>query len=215
MPRAASGAIESSGSACPVFRPESVRLCEGVAQVSQDAPCRKHPHGTELENLMRATCLSAITAAVTLALVTGCGATDQPDGQGTAPGIAPDVVQDTVQVAAPDVAGITAAIEAAGFTCEVKERHPDKFVQVVDCRSSHDKYQKLIASEWEDATARDKMYQDRMPGMCGALGLKDQVRWSTAGNWALVAGGGTETDVAALSQATDALGFEPHAVPCQ
>ena len=54
-----------------------------------------------------------------------------------------------------------------------------------------------------------------MPGMCGTLGLKDQVRWATSGNWVLVAGGGTENDVEALDQAADALGFEPHAVPCQ
>jgi len=160
---------------------------------------------------MRAACLSAITAAVALALVAACGATDQPDGQGAAFGVA----QTTAQGATPDIAAITAAIEKAGFTCEVKERHPDKFVQVADCRSSQDKYRKLIASEWQDAAARDAMYQDRMPGMCGTLGLEDQVRWSTSDNWALVAGGGTEKDVVALAQATDALGFEPHAVPCQ
>lgn len=164
---------------------------------------------------MRATCLSAITAAGALALVAACGATDQSDGQGTAQGTAPDVAQSTAQGATPDIAGITAVIEEAGFTCEVKERHPDRFVQVADCRSNQDKYQKLIASEWKDPAARDEMYQDRMPGMCGTLGLNDQVHWSTSGNWALVAGAGTEKDVDALNQATDALGFEPHAVPCQ
>lgn len=164
---------------------------------------------------MRATCLSAITAAVALALVAACGATDQLDGQGTAQGTAPDIAQSTAQGATPDIARITAIIEKAGFTCEVRERHPDKFVQVADCRSNQDKYQKLIASEWKDPTARDEMYQNKIPGMCGTLGLKDQVRWSTSGNWALVAGAGTEKDVDALNQATDALGFEPHALPCQ
>src|SRR3546814_1287738 len=68
---------------------------------------------------------------------------------------------------------------------------------------------------WKDPAARDAMYQGRMPGMCGTLGLKDQVRWAASGNWALVAGGDTEKDVAALEQVADALGFEPHAVPCQ
>lgn len=152
---------------------------------------------------MRATPLSAIAAAMTLALVAACGATGQTDG--------PDTAQDT----APDIARITAVIEEAGFTCEMQERHPDRFARVADCRSNQDKYQKLIASEWKDPAARDAMYQDRMPGMCGTLGLKDQVRWATSGNWVLVAGGGTENDVEALDQAADALGFEPHAVPCQ
>ncbi|HZW18828.1 hypothetical protein [Luteimonas lutimaris] len=148
-----------------------------------------------------------MTAAVTLALVTACGATDPLDGQGT--------VQSAAHGATPDIARITAVIEEAGFTCEVKERHPDRFVEVVDCRSNQDKSRKLIASEWKDPEARDEMYQDDIPGMCGTLGFKDQVRWATSGNWALVAGGGTEKDVAALAQAADALGFESHAVPCQ
>lgn len=152
---------------------------------------------------MRVTCLSVITAAVALALVAACGATDQLDGRGTEQGTAPDIAQ------------VTATIEKAGFTCEVKERHPDRFIQVADCRSNQDKYQKLIASEWKDPAARDEMYQDKIPGMCGALGMKDQVRWSTSGNWTLVAGAATEKDVDALNQATDALGFELHAVPCQ
>lgn len=144
---------------------------------------------------MKATCLSAITAAAALVLVAVCGATEQTDG--------------------PDIAGITAVIEEVGFTCEVQKRHPDRFAQVADCRSNQDKYQKLIASEWKDPAARDEMYRNRMPGMCGTLGLKDQVRWASSGNWVLVAGGGTEKDVEALNQAADALGFEPHAVPCQ
>jgi hypothetical protein len=164
---------------------------------------------------MRASCLFAITAAAALALAAACGATDQSSGQGMTQGAAADVAQSMATGATPDIAGITAVIEQAGFTCEVKERHPDKFVQVIDCRSNQDKYRKLIASEWKDPAARDDMYQDRMPGMCGTLGLKDQVRWSTSGNWALVAGGGTEQDVDALNQATDALGFESHAVPCR
>lgn len=164
---------------------------------------------------MRVTCLSVITAAVALALVAACGATDQLDGRGTEQGTAPDVAKRTAQGAAPDIAQVTATIEKAGFTCEVKERHPDRFIQVADCRSNQDKYQKLIASEWKDPAARDEMYQDKIPGMCGALGMKDQVRWSTSGNWTLVAGAATEKDVDALNQATDALGFELHAVPCQ
>lgn len=156
---------------------------------------------------MRAVALSAITAAVTMVLVTACGATDQLDGRGAA--------QSTAQGPTPDIARIMAVIKEARFTCDVRERHPDKFVQVVDCRSSQDKYRKLIASEWKDPTARDEMYQNKMPEMCGTLGMKDQVRWATSGNWALVAGAGTDKDVDALNQATDALGFESHAVPCQ
>lgn len=183
--------------------------------MSRGSGACKHPHYTGLENLMRATSLSAITAAVTLALVTACGSTDPADRPGTAQETAPGIAQSTTQDATPDTAGITAAIEEAGFTCEVKERHPDRFVQVLDCQSSQDRYRKLIASEWKDPAARDAMYQDRMPGMCGTLGLEEQVRWSTSGNWALVAGGGTENDVAALAQATEALGFEPHSVPCR
>src|SRR3546814_5337439 len=104
-----------------------------------------------------------------------------------------------------------AAIEEAGFACEVQERHPDRFVQVADCRSNQAKYRKLIASEWKDPVARDAMYQDRMPGVCGTLGLNDQVRWAASGNWALVAGGDTEQDVAELELVADALGrWEEH-----
>lgn len=164
---------------------------------------------------MRTTCLSTIAAAVALTLVTACGATDDLDGQGAAQSTAPEIAPITAQSTAPDIGQITATIEKAGFTCEVKERHPDKFDQVAECRSNQDKYQKLIASEWKDPAARDEMYQNRMPGMCGTLGLKDQVRWSTAGNWVLVAGGGNEEDVTALGQATAALGFEPHETACQ
>lgn len=164
---------------------------------------------------MRATHPSVITAAVALALVAACGATEEPHGQSMAQDAAPGIAQSTKYGATPDIARITAVIEQAGFICDVRERHPDKFVQVVDCGSSQDKYRKLIASEWKDPAARDEMYRNRMPGMCGTLGLKDQVRWSTSGNWALAAGGGAEKDVDALHQATDALGFELHAVPCQ
>ena len=168
---------------------------------------------------MRETCLPAITAAVALALVAGCGATDQPDGQDMARGAASSVAQSAApaiaKITAPDIAQVTATIEKAGFTCEVKERHPDRFIQVADCRSNQDKYQKLIASEWKDPAARDEMYREKIPGMCGTLGMKDQVRWSTSGNWALVAGGSNEEDVSALGQATAALGFEPHQVACQ
>src|SRR5690606_20135814 len=169
----------------------------------------------ELENLMRATCLSTITAAAALALVAACGANDEPDGQQAASAPVQAPAQAPASDAAPDIAHITATIEKAGFSCEVKERHPDRFAQVAECRSNQDKYLKLIASEWKDAEARDEMYENRMPGMCGTLGLKDQVRWSTSGNWALVAGGGDEKDVNALDQATSALGFEPHQVACQ
>lgn len=156
---------------------------------------------------MRASCLSAIPAAVVLALVAACGAPGETGGQGMAP--------DTAQDSTPDIDRITTVIEESGFTCEVKERHPDRFVQVLDCRSDQDKYRKLIASEWKDAKARDAMYENRMPGMCGSLGLKDQVRWSTSGNWALVAGGGTDKDATALDQASAALGFELHSVACR
>lgn len=163
---------------------------------------------------MRIPCLPVITAAVVLTLVTACGGTDEPGGQGT-PNTAQSTTPDVAQSTAPEIAQIMATIEQAGFTCEVQERHPDKFVQVVDCRSNQDRYRKLIASEWKDPAARDEMYQDKLPGMCSMLGLKDQVRWSTSGNWALVAGAGKEKDVNALSQASAALGFEPHSVPCQ
>ncbi len=139
--------------------------------------------------------LSAMAAIAAFPLVAACGVAGNHGGQ--------------------SMAQITATIEASGFTCEVRERHPDKFVQVADCRSNQDKYQKLIASEWKDPTARDEMYQNKIPGMCGTLGMKDQVRWSTAGNWALVAGGSGGKDVKALDEATSALGFEPHATPCQ
>jgi len=164
---------------------------------------------------MRATCLSTITAAVALGLVTACGAAGESDGQDSEPSPAQDIAPVATQGAAPDMAQITAAIEDAGFTCEVKERHPDKFSRVVNCQSSQDKYLKLIASEWKDPAARDAMYRDRLPGMCSSLGLKGQVRWSTAGNWTLVPGGGGEKDVSALDQVTEALGFEPHQVACQ
>src|SRR3546814_1537885 len=112
----------------------------------------------------------------------------------------PDAGQVAAQGATPGIAGIMAAIEKAGFTWEVQERHPDRFVQVADCRSNQDKYRKLIASEWKDPAARDAMYQGRMPGMCGTLGLKDQVRWAASGDWALLAGGDTEKGVAVLDR---------------
>src|SRR3546814_11702153 len=107
-----------------------------------------------------------------------------------------DTVPDTAHVAAqgatPGIAGIMAAIAKAGFTCEVQERHPDRFVQVADCRSNQDKYRKLIASEWTDPAARDSMYQGRTPGLSGTLGLKDQGRWAASGDWGLSAGCDTE-----------------------
>src|SRR5690606_1347648 len=200
---------------CPAFRPKPVIWARGWREYRRGAPCHKNFCCTELESLMRAPRPSAITAAMALALVAACGATEQPDGQSMAQDVAPAVAQSAEHGATPDIAGITAVIEKAGFICEVRERHPDKFIQVVDCGSSQDRYRKLIASEWKDPAARDEMYRDRVPGMCGTLGWKDRVRWSTSGNWALVAGGSAEKDVDALHQATDALGFELHAVPCQ
>lgn len=197
------------------FPSETGYLDKGLARVSQGSAVPQEFRCTELESLMRATRPSVITAAVALVLVAACGATEQFDGQSMAQGTAPGVARGTEHGTTPGIARITAVIEKAGFICDVQERHPDKFVQVVDCGSSQDGYRKLIASEWKDTAARDEMYRNRMPGMCGTLGLKDQVRWSTSGNWALVAGGGAEMAVDALHQATDALGFELHAVPCQ
>src|SRR5699024_3471672 len=93
--------------------PFSVRNRCTYATSGADAAGKRHlqaPHCTELENLMKATCLSAITAAAALALVAACGATEQPGGQDTAP----DVAQSTPQATTPDIARITAVIEEAG-----------------------------------------------------------------------------------------------------
>src|SRR3546814_3172130 len=79
---------------------------------------------------MRADCLFAITAAGALALVAACSATDQPVVQETVQDTAPDTAHVAAQGATPGIAGIMAAIEEAGFACEVQERHPDRFVQV-------------------------------------------------------------------------------------
>src|SRR3546814_12517424 len=120
---------------------------------------------------MRADCLFAITAAGALALVAACSATDQPVVQETVQDTVPDTAHVAAQGATPGIAGIMAAIEKAGFTCEVQERHPERFVQVADCRSNPDKYRKLIASEWKDPAARDEMYQGRVPGEAGTTGF--------------------------------------------
>src|SRR3546814_836741 len=164
---------------------------------------------------MRADCLFAITAAGALALVAACSATDQPVVQETVQDTVPDTAHVAAQGATPGIAGIMAAIEKAGFTCEVQERHPDRFVPVADCRSTQDKYRQLIASAWKDPAARHAMYQGRRPGGGGQRGLNAKVTWSASGGLSLLAGGDTEKDVAALEQFADTLGFEPHAVPCQ
>ena len=144
---------------------------------------------------MRTICLSACTASVALMLVSACGAVDGPGGQ--------------------DMARITTTIEEAGFTCEMRERHPETMVQVSQCRSDDDQYLSLIVNEWKDPEARDRKYEHDIPRICDKLGLKEQVRWSTSGNWLLVAGGSGEKDWNALDAATEALGFQPHAVACQ
>lgn len=144
---------------------------------------------------MKASRLSAIAAIVALPFVTACGVASNHGGQ--------------------SMAQITATIEKSGFTCEVKKRHPGTMSQVGQCRSNQDKYLLLIVSQWHDPKERDRMYEHKLPGMCNKLGLKSHVRWSTRGNWVLVAGGSREKDVKALDEATSALGFEPHAVDCQ
>lgn len=144
---------------------------------------------------MKTTCLSAITAAVALTLVTACGAAGNPGG--------------------PDMEGITATIAEAGFTCEMQDRHPETMVQVSQCRSNEDKYLSLIVNEWKDPEVRDRKYRHDIPRICDKLGLKNEVRWSTSGNWLLVAGGSSEKDWNALDTATESLGFERHAVACQ
>src|SRR3546814_19381316 len=116
---------------------------------------------------MRADCLFAITAAGALALVAACSATDQPVVQETVQDTAPDTAHVAAQGATPGIAGIMAAIEEAGFACEVQERPPDRFVQVADCRSNQDKYRKLLSREWPDPGARHAQSQGRMTGMGG------------------------------------------------
>lgn len=110
---------------------------------------------------------------------------------------------------------ITGTIEKAGFVCTAKERHPKTVYQVAQCRATQDKYLILTVSQWRDIKERDHMYQVRVPAMCKKLGLKDDVHWSTSGNWLLVAGAGKAKDIAALRDASSALGFEPHSVRCQ
>lgn len=144
---------------------------------------------------MRTSCLPAMIATLALPFVTACGAANEGGGQ--------------------NMAQVTATIEKAGFTCEAQERHPKTVVQVSQCRSNQDKYLILTVSEWKDAKERDQMYEHKLPGMCDKLGIKDQIRWSTSGNWLLVAGASKEKDVKALDEATEALGFEPHTAACQ
>src|SRR3546814_11839054 len=110
---------------------------------------------------MRADCLFAITAAGALALVAACSATDQPVVQETVQDTVPDTAHVAAQGATPGIAGLMAAIEKAGFTCEVQERHPDRFVQVAGCRSNQDKYRKRNASHRKDPAARHPMHHGR------------------------------------------------------
>src|SRR3546814_19885628 len=116
---------------------------------------------------MRADCLFAITAAGALALVAACSATDQPVVQETVQDTAPDTAHVAAQGATTGLAGIMAAIEEAGFTCEVQERHPDRFVQVADCRSNQDQHRQLIARECKDPAARAAMSKGTHPGTGG------------------------------------------------
>src|SRR3546814_15850445 len=111
---------------------------------------------------MRADCLFAITAAGALALVAACSATDQPVVQETVQDTVPDTAHVAAQGATPGLAGIMAAIEKAGFTCEVLERHPDRFGEVADCRSNQVTYRTLIASEWKNQTGRATYREERV-----------------------------------------------------
>src|SRR3546814_20975967 len=125
---------------------------------------------------MRADCLFAITAAGALALVAACSATDQPVVQETVQDTAPDTAHVAAQGATTGIAGIMAAIAEAGFTCEVQERHPDRFVQVADCRSNQDKYHTLIATAWKAPAARAPRYPARHPGPPATPASTDQHR---------------------------------------
>lgn len=144
---------------------------------------------------MRPTFILVIIATMALPLLAGCGATSSNAGH--------------------SMAQIMETIEKGDFTCELAERHPKKFAEVGSCQSNQHKYQKLIINRWNDPAARDQMYQHKIPTICSDLGMKDQVLWSTSDSWTLVAGGSTTEDVKALKEATKALGFESHAVPCQ
>lgn len=150
----------------------------------------------QLGNTMRPSSIFvAIIATVALPLITACGAAGNHDGH--------------------SMAQITATIEKAGFTCKASEKHPKRFAEVSGCRSNKHKYLKLIVNRWNDPKARDQMYKNTIPKVCKQLGMKDQVHWSTAGSWTLVAGSGKARDIKALDEAAKALGFKSHTVPCQ
>lgn len=144
---------------------------------------------------MRPSCLSAIVATVALPLIAACGGASDSGGK--------------------SMAQITSTIEKSGFTCEVLERHPKAASQASKCRSNQDKYTILSVSQWNDPKERDQMYEHELPKkLCGNYGITGPIQWSTLGDWLLVAGGSGEKNVNALEEATAALGFEPHAVPC-
>lgn len=144
---------------------------------------------------MRLSRTSVIIATMTLPFLVACGSAQDAGGQ--------------------SLGELTATIEKAGFTCEEQERHPKSVSQVSQCRSNQNKYRILTVSQWNDPKARDEMYENKLPSLCDRLGMKGQIRWSTSGSWLLVAGASKEEDVKALDEASKALGFEPHAVPCQ
>src|SRR3546814_8593482 len=93
--------------------PSTTRFRSSNGADPQERHAANIPRCTELENLMRADCLFAITAAGALALVAACSATDQP------------VVQETVQDTVPDTAhvaaqGATPGIRSEEHTSELK-----------------------------------------------------------------------------------------------
>ncbi len=148
----------------------------------------------------------AIIATVAALLMTACGATSSHGGH--------SMSQIMATVEKSDFS-CEVENEKSDFSCEVEKRHPKKFAEVGSCRSNQDKYQKLIINQWNDPKVRDQMYEQKIPKMCSELGMKGQVHWSTSGSWTLVAGGSKASDLKALGKATNALGFEPHVVPCQ
>lgn len=144
---------------------------------------------------MKSTCLPALLCAMVLPLISACGAGGASGGH--------------------SMDQITATIEKQGFTCTAQERLPKSVYQVAQCRSKQDKYLILTISQWRDTKERDHMYEVKVPATCKKAGLKSDIHWSTAGNWALVAGGGRDRDVKALQAASSELGFEPHSATCQ
>jgi len=55
----------------------------------------------------------------------------------------------------PSMDGIMATIEKNGFSCKATKRLPKKAKEVGECRSTTDKYQKLIISKWHDRDDRE------------------------------------------------------------